>query len=316
MRRSPFISLKSEWRDHQWRQWHRHNYERRRAAQLLDRQRNAFRRQQWHDQLRLHCHKTGATEVTATVDYATVDGTATAPSDYTAIPVSTLTFAPGDTTMPVTVLVNGDTVYEPDETFTVHLSNPTGATISNADGTGTITNDDDCTEQPANMVAWYAGEDNTKDIQGPTFEDASWAGTPLYATGEVGRAFSFNGSNFVTVPAGSGPLNISGNEVTIDGWIKPAAITGAVYFGKTQSSGNSYLLYNPGTVLEAIIKTGSGGEKVIAAYADYPADNVFLPAGGRAMDAYRPHLRRVVDENLRERSPGGTGHPDRQYLAR
>ena len=40
------------------------------------------------------------------------------------------------------MLVNGDTTYETDETFTVHLSNATNATISDADGTGTITNDD------------------------------------------------------------------------------------------------------------------------------------------------------------------------------
>ena len=37
----------------------------------------------------------------------------------------TLTFGPTDTTMQVTVLVNGDTTYEANETFTVELSNPT-----------------------------------------------------------------------------------------------------------------------------------------------------------------------------------------------
>ena len=42
----------------------------------------------------------------------------------------------------ITVLVNGDTTYEADEAFTVHLSNASGATISDADGTGTITNDE------------------------------------------------------------------------------------------------------------------------------------------------------------------------------
>ena len=44
--------------------------------------------------------------------------------------------------MQITVMVNGDTTYEPNETFTVHLLNASGATISDADGTGTITNDD------------------------------------------------------------------------------------------------------------------------------------------------------------------------------
>ena len=61
--------------------------------------------------------------------------------DFTAIP-ATLTFGPTIPTKQVTVLVNGDTTVEPNEAFTVHLSNASGATISDADGTGTITNDD------------------------------------------------------------------------------------------------------------------------------------------------------------------------------
>ena len=77
-----------------------------------------------------------------TVDFATADGTATAPGDYTAA-TGTVTFAPGDTSETVTVQVNGDTAVEPNETFDVNLSNVTGnATIADAQGVGTITNDD------------------------------------------------------------------------------------------------------------------------------------------------------------------------------
>ena len=86
--------------------------------------------------------KTGATEVTASVNYATVNGTATAPSDFTAIPSAGLIFQPADATKQFTVLVNGDTTVEPDEAFTVHLSSALKATIADADGTGTILNDD------------------------------------------------------------------------------------------------------------------------------------------------------------------------------
>ena len=50
---------------------------------------------------------------TVTVNYATANGTATAGSDYVATS-GMLTFAPGITTQPITVLVNGDTVVEPD----------------------------------------------------------------------------------------------------------------------------------------------------------------------------------------------------------
>ena len=80
---------------------------------------------------------------TVTVQYATADGTATtANSDYTAISTTTLTFLPGETTKPVNVLVNGDTTNELNETFFVNLTAPTNATISDAQGQGTITNDD------------------------------------------------------------------------------------------------------------------------------------------------------------------------------
>src|SRR5207244_5009620 len=65
-----------------------------------------------------------------TVDYATADGTATAPADYTAIPTTTLTFNPGETTKSFTIQINPDHLDELNDTFTVNLSNPANATIA------------------------------------------------------------------------------------------------------------------------------------------------------------------------------------------
>jgi hypothetical protein len=80
---------------------------------------------------------------TVTVDYATADGTATtADNDYQAIPTTQITLDPGETSKPVTVLVNGDFKFEADETFTVNLSNAAAATIDDGSGLGTIENDD------------------------------------------------------------------------------------------------------------------------------------------------------------------------------
>lgn len=75
------------------------------------------------------------------VDYATVDGSAVAPGDYTAAN-GTLTFAPGQTTQTITVQVVGDTAVETDEGLTVTLSNPVTATIAHGSALGTIANDD------------------------------------------------------------------------------------------------------------------------------------------------------------------------------
>ena len=71
------------------------------------------------------------------VNYTTADGTATtADHDYVATS-GIVTFAPGQTAQTIVVNVTGDTAIEPNETFTVTLSNPTNATI--ADGTGSYT---------------------------------------------------------------------------------------------------------------------------------------------------------------------------------
>jgi hypothetical protein len=86
--------------------------------------------------------RSGNTSTSSSVDYQTNDGSATAPSDYNAVPATSLSFDPGVTSHTVTVFVNGDTSVEPDETFTLDLSNPVNATISDSQGIGTITNDD------------------------------------------------------------------------------------------------------------------------------------------------------------------------------
>lgn len=78
-----------------------------------------------------------------TVQWATANGTAQAPSDYTAVPPTTVTFNPGETSKAVIVEIVEDTTPEPDETMFVNLSNPGSATIADGQGQGTIRNDDD-----------------------------------------------------------------------------------------------------------------------------------------------------------------------------
>ncbi|MBT6486213.1 MAG: hypothetical protein HOK71_16325, partial [Planctomycetaceae bacterium] len=81
---------------------------------------------------------------TITIDVATADGTATvADNDFNQL-VTTVTFNPGDPlTQEVTVLINGDTTAEIDETFFVNLMNVSpNARIADGQGLGTILNDD------------------------------------------------------------------------------------------------------------------------------------------------------------------------------
>ena len=64
----------------------------------------------------------------ATVNYATSNGTATAPSDYLTS-TGTLTFAPGATTATFTVTIVNNPIVEPNETVTLTLSAPGNAVL-------------------------------------------------------------------------------------------------------------------------------------------------------------------------------------------
>jgi hypothetical protein len=76
--------------------------------------------------------------VPITVNFATANGSATAPGDYTTA-TGLLSFAVGDTTKTTSVSVRSDATPEAPEDFSVNLSNPTGgAVIGDGTGTGTI----------------------------------------------------------------------------------------------------------------------------------------------------------------------------------
>jgi chitinase len=101
-----------------------------------------------------------------TVNYATANGTASAGSDYEAL-TGTLTFAAGETSKMVHVVVNGDTTAEANETLALTLSGATGATIADATAVGQIT-DDDAQEDPGTGTGkvWLVNSVSGADIVG------------------------------------------------------------------------------------------------------------------------------------------------------
>jgi Ca2+-binding RTX toxin-like protein len=79
---------------------------------------------------------------TISVNYQTVDDDATtANNDYVAT-TGTITFTPGQTTKTLPITINGDTVGEINEAFTVLLTNAVNATLLKNEGIGIIRNDD------------------------------------------------------------------------------------------------------------------------------------------------------------------------------
>lgn len=76
-----------------------------------------------------------------TVDFGTADRTAKAGEDYAA-QSGTLTFAPGETTKTISIVVKGDKKKESDEHFVINLSAAVGAFLMDAQGLGVIEDDD------------------------------------------------------------------------------------------------------------------------------------------------------------------------------
>jgi probable HAF family extracellular repeat protein len=81
------------------------------------------------------------TTATVSVGFTTANGTAIAGVDYNSTS-GTLVFGPGETSKTVVVVVRGDRTREADETFSVNLPGAAGGTLADAQGAGTIRNDD------------------------------------------------------------------------------------------------------------------------------------------------------------------------------
>jgi hypothetical protein len=162
--------------------------------------------------------KTGNTALDAGVNFQTADNTATAGTDYQS-QTGTLTFLPSDTTKTVTVLVNGDTTIEPDETFSLNLSGASNATISDSQGVGTITNDDmgvSVAVSPSSVL-----EDGATNLV-YTFTRAGNTTSALTANFTVGGTAAFN-SDYTQ--SGAAAFNSSSGTVTFAAGSSTATVT-------------------------------------------------------------------------------------------
>jgi glucose/arabinose dehydrogenase len=87
--------------------------------------------------------RNGEVTAAASVQYGTSNGTAIVDSDYTGATAKTINFAAGQTSQTISIPILNDTTAETSETFTVMLSNPTGAILGNqSTSTVTILDDD------------------------------------------------------------------------------------------------------------------------------------------------------------------------------
>lgn len=101
---------------------------------------------------------------TVTVQYATVNGTATAPADYNTTN-GTLSFAPGEVSKTITVPIVGDALNEANEVFRINLSVPTNATLDKAQGIGTVIDDDALPVLSSSNITVVEGSGGTKSAE-------------------------------------------------------------------------------------------------------------------------------------------------------
>src|SRR5689334_16931734 len=91
-----------------------------------------------------------------------------------------------------------------------------------------------CAPPPTGLVSWWRAESDATDAVGNNNGILLGAG---FAAGEVGQAFTLNGSQYVQLPGGAS-LNPSGS-FTIEGWIYPAPSgAGQVIFSKWGDEGD------------------------------------------------------------------------------
>jgi hypothetical protein len=152
--------------------------------------------------------------------YATANGTATAPPDYASASGGLMFPAgAGGATMTISITINGDTSVETNETFFVNLSNADGAVITDAQGTGTIIDDDSGPTLPTlsiNDVFIQEGDSGTVDaILTVSLSAASNSAVSVnYATADGSATVQDDDyrsrSGTVTFPAGDGsPKSVS-----------------------------------------------------------------------------------------------------------
>ena len=134
--------------------------------------------------------RTGGSAGAVGVSFATSNGTATAPSDYTAVS-QTVSFANGDTaSKSVSIPIVNDTSVEPNETVNLALSSPTGGATLGSPSTAVLTitdNDGGVTLSASPTTVAPGGTINAtwSGIASPTATD--WIG--FYTPGAANTAF-------------------------------------------------------------------------------------------------------------------------------
>ena len=116
--------------------------------------------------------------VDVTVDFATADGTATAPDDYAATS-GAVTIPAGSPSVTIDIPIIDDSEIDPGETFTVALSNPANAAIGDGEAVVTIVDDNAVPDIEVNPP-WFVVALRQGQIQSESLTIANSGEAPLF----------------------------------------------------------------------------------------------------------------------------------------
>ena len=130
-------------------------------------------------------------------------------------------------------------------------------------------NETQCVPPPMNLVGWWPGDGNTIDIQGNN--NGTLRNGAGFGVGEVGQAFSFNGSSQDVSIGDPASLKLT-TGMTIDAWVYPTSTPGGLVGVLTKwhqdfsldSMADSYALFLNGSQVSAYIHLSDGNEANVA----------------------------------------------------
>ena len=145
---------------------------------------------------------------------------------------------------------------------------------------------------PTGLLSWWPGEGNANDIAGA--QNGTLQGNAGFASGEVGQAFSFDGTNsYVQVPDAPGLDGFS--QMTLEAWVKLGEpntnATGTKFIvsksdAASQTTG-AYALYYGQGLLTAFVNAGGTPVSVSTGFTDTTAfHHVAVTYDGSAVTLY------------------------------
>ncbi|WP_375500949.1 PA14 domain-containing protein [uncultured Nostoc sp.] len=225
----------------------------------------------------------GNTLGAASLDYITVDGTAKAGSDYHDVS-GTLSFAAGQASKTISIVLKNDTVGEVNETFTLKFSNAVGVQLNTQQTTITIIDDD---------AGNFALETVASGLNQPTAFDWTSDGKSMFIAQKNGIVRVLNNGTLLSTPF----IDISGqvNDTRDRGLLGIAVHPD---FGKATNPKNYvYLLYtydppetnpnnsknNPNSTLDNPDQNGNRTARLIRVEADPKTNYTTAIAGSEVV---------------------------------